>query len=231
MLSNNLRYDLQLLSSLICTESKILDIGCGEGDLLYFLQQQKKVQAFGLEISQNMVSKAIIKGLSVIQGNAESDLSIYPDQSFDYAILSQTIQATHNPPQILQQMLRISRYAIVSLPNFAFIQNRLHLLLKGEMPINKNIPYQWYETPNIHFCSIKDFTKLCHDLNFNIEQKIFTSYNKTLKYSTFANLFAQYGIFLLSKPVNITVIQQDRPFIANNSLLTCTQNSCTPNKS
>ena len=119
-----LRYDLQIIADFILPKSKVLDIGCADGELLYFLQQQKQVQSFGLEISQNLVSKAIIKGLSVIHGNAESDLSMYPSQSFDYAILSQTIQATHNPPQILQEMLRISRFAIVSLPNFAFLQNK-----------------------------------------------------------------------------------------------------------
>jgi len=207
-----LRYDLQIIADFILPKSKVLDIGCADGELLYFLQQQKQVQSFGLEISQNLVSKAIIKGLSVIQGNAESDLSMYPNQSFDYAILSQTIQATHNPPQILQEMLRISRFAIVSLPNFAFLQNRLHLMFKGEMPVNKHIPFQWYETPNIHFCSIKDFLKLCVELNFSIQQQVYLVKNTILpsflQNKFMANLWAQSAIFVLTKAEDICINQE-----------------------
>lgn len=208
----SLRYDLQIIADLISEKSKVLDIGCADGELLYFLQEHKQVQSFGLEISQNLVSKAIIKGLSVIQGNAESDLSIYPNQSFDYAILSQTIQATHNPPKILQEMLRISKFAIVSLPNFAFLQNRWHLMFKGEMPVNKHIPFQWYETPNIHFCSIKDFLKLCFDLNFLIEHQVYLVNNallpNILQNKFVANLLAQYAIFLISKANDINITQE-----------------------
>jgi methionine biosynthesis protein MetW len=218
---NDLRYDLQIIASLIPEKSKVLDIGCASGELLYFLQQNKKVQSFGLEISQNLVSKAIIKGLSVIQGNAESDLSMYPNQSFDYAILSQTIQATHNPPKILQEMLRISKFAIVSLPNFAFLQNRLYLMFKGEMPVNKHIPFQWYETPNIHFCSIKDFLNLCYDLNFSIHNQLYLVNNallpSILQNKFIANLFAQYAIFLITKTSDIN-ITQEKPIINSNTV-------------
>jgi methionine biosynthesis protein MetW len=142
-------------------------------------------------------------GLSVIQGNAEDDLNSYPNQSFDYTVLSQTLQATHNPKMVLEEMLRISKFAIVSLPNFAHIKNRLHLLLKGTMPVNKTIPFEWYETPNIHFCSIRDFEKLCDQLDFKVEQRFFLTSRKQLlaPFCKFflANLFAEYGIFLITK--------------------------------
>jgi methionine biosynthesis protein MetW len=201
--SQKIRYDLQVVADIISPNSKVLDIGCGDGELLNFLKNTKNIDARGLEISHTQVSKAIIRGLSVIHGNAENDLSIYPDKSFDYAVLSQTIQATQNPPKILLEMLRIANYAVVSLPNFAHIRNRFDLMFKGQMPVNKTIPYQWYETPNIHFCSILDFEKLCNDLDFNIKKKFFLTSNHCLSgffgNEFFSNLFAKYGIFLITK--------------------------------
>lgn len=203
IVNKKIRYDLEIIASLVKKNSRVLDIGCSEGELLYFLKHQKNANCRGIEILQEKVSKALARGLSVIQGSADEDLHYYPSQAFDYTILSHTLQATKKPKEVLQEMLRISKYAIVSLPNFAHYKNRLHLAIKGTMPVNKNIPFQWFETPNIHFCSIKDFEKLCADLNFKIEQKIFLNnkiklppfLNKTL----FANVFAQYGIFLISK--------------------------------
>ena len=159
--NNSNRADLQIISSLVDNESKVLDIGCGDGDLLQILTNQNNCDARGVEISHHSVSKALMKGLSVIQGDAEDCLDFYPDSEFDYAIMSHTIQATRRPDQMLQQMLRVSDKAIVSLPNFANFKNRFHLFFKGTMPVNESIPYQWYETPNIHFCSIKDFKNLC----------------------------------------------------------------------
>ena len=201
--AQKIRFDLRAIANLINKNSKVLDIGCGDGELLHFLKNTKNIDARGLEISHTQVSKALIRGLSVIHGNAENDLSIYPDKSFDYAVLSQTIQATQNPPKILIEMLRIANYAIVSLPNFAHIKNRFDLMFTGRMPVNKTLPYQWYETPNIHFCSILDFEKLCYDLDFKIQKKIFlTSSHRFLGVfgnELFANLFAKYGIFLITK--------------------------------
>jgi len=201
--NKKIRYDLEIIANLINKNSKVLDIGCGDGELLDFLKNTKNIDARGLEISHKQVSKALIRGLSVIHGNAENDLSIYPDKSFDYAVLSQTIQATQNPPKILLEMLRIANYAIVSLPNFAHIRNRFELMFKGQMPVNKTIPYQWYETPNIHFCSILDFEKLCLDLDFNIQKKIFLTSSHCFfgifGNEFFSNLFAKYGIFLITK--------------------------------
>jgi methionine biosynthesis protein MetW len=203
IVKRQIRYDLEIIAKLIKPESKVLDIGCGDGDLLDFLKKTKKVDGRGLEISQSQVSKALMRGLSVIQGNAENDLSVYPNQSFDYAVLSQTLQATHNPKEILEEMLRIAKFAIVSFPNFAHIKNRLHLLFHGAMPINKTIPFEWFETPNIHFCSINDFEKLCKQLDFDIQKKIFLTAKHQLisffGHGTIANLFAEYGIFLISK--------------------------------
>src|SRR5258708_2846121 len=134
---NHIRLDLELIANLITPNSKVLDIGCGDGELLDFLRHTKKIDGRGLEISHLQISKALSRGLSVIQGNAETDLSFYPNRNFDFAVLSQTIQATHDPKRILQDMLRIAEFAIVSLPNFAHIKNRLHLALHGTMPVNK----------------------------------------------------------------------------------------------
>lgn len=203
IVNHQIRYDLQIIANLVKPNSKVLDIGCGDGELLYFLKHQKNTDGRGLEIEQTKVSQALMRGLSVIQGNAEEDLNSYPNQTFDYTILSQTLQATQKPKEVLQEMLRIGKFAIVSLPNFAFYKNRLHLLLKGKMPVNKTIPFEWFETPNIHFCSIYDFEKLCQDLNFKIEKKIFLTSKGNLPklcHNSFcANILAEYGIFLISK--------------------------------
>lgn len=201
--THKIRFDLEIVASLIKPKSRVLDIGCGDGELLQFLSKTKIIDGRGLEISQAKVSQALQKGLSVVHGDAENDLAIYPDNSFDYAILSQTIQATHNPPKILWEMLRISKYAVISLPNFAHFKNRLHLLIKGTMPVSKTIPFQWYETPNIHFCSIRDFEILCQKMHFDIEARIFMTSKfripAILDYALFGNLFAEFGIFLLTK--------------------------------
>jgi methionine biosynthesis protein MetW len=216
IVSNHIRYDLEIIANLIKRNSKVLDIGCGEGELLYFLKKNKNVDGRGLEILQEKVSKSLARGLSVIQGNAEDDLSSYPNQSFDYTVLSQTLQATHKPKEVLEEMLRISKFAIVSLPNFAHIKNRLHLLFKGTMPVNKNIPFEWFETPNIHFCSIRDFEKLCNNLHFNIDKKIFlTARNQLpplLNNSIYANIFAEYGIFLITKKEFLASAQEEFAF-------------------
>ncbi len=200
---HQIRYDLEIIANLIAPNKKVLDIGCGDGELLEFLKKNKNADARGLEISQSQTSKALMRGLSVIQGNAENDLSFYPDRSFDYAILSQTIQATHNPKAILEEMLRIAEFAIISLPNFAHYKNRLHLFFKGTMPVNETIPFEWFDTPNIHFCSIKDFEKLCKNLNFHIKKMVFlTSKHRLISFlghKMIANFLAEYGIFLITK--------------------------------
>lgn len=198
-----IRYDLEIIANLVKENSSVLDIGCGGGELLNFLKNHKQANCRGLEISQEKVSKVLSLGISALQGDADEDLHYYPDQNFDYAILSQTLQATKKPKEVLQEMLRIAKYAIISLPNFAHYKNRLHLAIKGTMPVNKDIPYQWFETPNIHFCSIRDFEKLCNELNFEIKCEIFLNREnilpKPLHHLFFANFAAQYGIFLVTK--------------------------------
>ena len=200
---NQIRFDLEIIANLIEPDSKVLDIGCGNGELLKYLKDKKAVDARGLELSSIYVSESVRKGISVIQGNAEDDLIYYPDDSFDYAILSQTIQAMHDPRKVMEQMLRIARFAIISLPNFAYIKNRLYLTFKGEMPVSKTIPYQWYDTPNIHFCSIRDFEKLCIQMGFDIQKRIYLTNKRLLSgwcgTRMWANCFAEYGIFLITK--------------------------------
>ena len=172
IVTKQIRYDLEIISGMIDLGSKVLDIGCGDGELLYFLKNTKNIDVRGIEISQELVTKAIKKSIPVIQGDGEKDLEFYPNHNFDYAILSQTIQATQNPKKMLEEMLRIARFAIISLPNFANFKNRIQLLTLGKMPVNKNLPFSWYNTPNIHFCSIKDFENLCKELDFQINKKI-----------------------------------------------------------
>ena len=199
----HIRFDLEIIASLVKEKSKILDIGCGEGDLLKFLQKTKKINGKGLEISQTEASIAMSKGISVIQGDAENDLAYFPDNAFDYAILSQTLQATKEPDKLIAQMLRIAKYAIISFPNFAHFKNRLYLSVFGKMPVSKTIPYNWYDTPNIHFCSIQDFRNLCAKLGLSIRESIYlNNYKKLGKFTSnkiLSNLFAEYGIFLITK--------------------------------
>jgi methionine biosynthesis protein MetW len=220
IVKKQIRYDLEIISRLIAPASKILDIGCGDGELLEFLKKYKKADARGIEISQPLVTESIKKGISVIQGDGESDLEFYPDHSFDYAILSQTIQATKNPKQILQEMLRIAHCAIISLPNFTHYKNRWHIVFKGTMPVNKNLPFAWHDTPNIHFCSIRDFENLCDELGFKIKQKIFITAKHKLSnffnFSILPNLFAEYGIFLITNNQNSLTAEED--FIFSNKI-------------
>lgn len=199
----NIRSDFQHISNLINPSSKILDIGCGDGKLLQYLKKQKGSNVRGLEISQELVSKAISRGISAIQGDCEQDLFNYPNNHFDYAILTQTLQALKDPKSLIEEMLRIAKFAIISFPNFAHYQNRFQLFFSGKMPVKESIPYQWYDTPNIHFCTIKDFENLCQKMDISITKRTYFNQNNNIIYSfskrIFANFFAEYGIFLISK--------------------------------
>lgn len=201
-----MRPDFKIIADIISAKARVIDIGCGNGDLLKYLAKKKQVEGRGIELDQRNASRAVSRGISVIQGDADADLKYYPDKSFDYAILSQTIQATKNPKEILLEMLRIANHAIVSFPNFGHIRNRLYLCLKGRMPVTKNLSYEWYETPNIHFCTIKDFVALAGELGLTIEKKYYvTRYGGESLFSgligglSLANLFGDQGIFLLKK--------------------------------
>ena len=163
------RVDLTLIAEMINHDARVLDVGCGDGDLLELLTRTKNVDGRGIELSQEGVNASVARGLSVIQGDADTDLRDYPDDAFDYVILSQTIQATRNPREVLMQMKRIGRRAVVSLPNFGNWRIRLQLLWTGRMPVTRSLDQKWYDTPNIHLCTVRDFVSLCDELGFHID--------------------------------------------------------------
>jgi methionine biosynthesis protein MetW len=197
------RVDLRLIAEMVAAGSRVLDIGCGDGALLDILAQQKGVDARGIELSREGVAKAVSRGLAVVQGDADTDLANYPDDLFDYVILSQTLQATRHPKDVLDHMLRIGRHAIVSLPNFGHWRMRLQLLFKGRMPRTSNLPYEWWNTPNIHFCTIRDFVSLTEIIGADIirSEALDASggrFRLTLPWS-FWNLFGEQAVFLLKR--------------------------------
>lgn len=197
------RADLRLVADLIDPNSRVLDVGCGDGALLELLTSTKQVDGRGLELSQAGVNACVARGLSVVQGDADTDLSSYPDKAFDYVILTQTIQATRNPRRVLQELLRIGHRVVVSLPNFGYWKARLMLAFGGKMPMTKALDQPWYETPNIHLCTIRDFINLCDDMDVVFE-KAFARRALGRPYLfrspvLFANLFAEEAIFVLSR--------------------------------
>ena len=196
------RVDLLNLASMVEPGSRVLDVGCGDGSLLRLLAEKRSVDARGIELSQSGVNLCVAKGLSVIQGDADTDLVYYPDGSFDYVILSQTLQAMWQPRVVLEHMLRIGRRAIVSFPNFGHWKIRLQLLATGRMPVTKNLAYTWYETPNIHFCTINDFIALVDDMGAVIEQaSALDRFGRPVEMSlprAMWNLFGEQAVFVLS---------------------------------
>lgn len=166
------RVDLLLVADMVEPGSRVLDIGCGDGELLQILESRKGVDGRGIELSQRGVNECVAKGLAVVQGDADHDLVDYPDNSFDYVILSQTLQATRNPRAVLEHLLRIGRRAVVSFPNFGHWRMRMQLVTRGRMPITEHLPQPWYETPNIHFCTIKDFLALVQELGAELERAV-----------------------------------------------------------
>ena len=198
-----IRVDLQVIADLVQDGARVLDVGCGDGALLDWLAHYKKVDARGIEISQHGVNAAVSRGLSVIQGDADSDLVQYPDQSFDYVVLSHTIQATRNARRVLDEMLRIGRRVVVSLPNFGHLDVRFRLMFLGRMPVSKRLPYSWYDTPNIHFCTIRDFVELAKDVGARVDQAIvLDGTGKRLPFSLpwiVWNLLGAQAVFLLSR--------------------------------
>jgi len=196
-----MKKEFKVISELIEKKSKALDVGCGDGDLMKYLFENKTKDIRGLEISKKSVQNCLSKGLPVIEGNAENDLMQFPNHSFEYVILSQTLQAFLNPEKVIKELLRVGKKAIVTIPNFGHWKVRLKLLINGTMPLTENLPYEWHNTPNLHMCTIKDFFIFCEKRNIKIlrslalnQEKISEISVKNLKYK---NLMSDLGIFLI----------------------------------
>jgi methionine biosynthesis protein MetW len=201
--SNGGRVDLVLVADMVTKGARVLDVGCGDGELLHILAERRGVDGRGIELSREGVNECVSKGLAVIQGDADADLIDYPDDAFDYVILSQTLQATRQPRFVLEQMLRIGQRAVVSFPNFGHWRIRLQVLLFGRMPQTDNLPYTWYDTPNIHFCTIKDFRALCNVVGARMERAVaLNAWGTPLRLNApwwFWNLFGEQAVFLLTR--------------------------------
>ena len=193
----SLRPDLQAITEAISARSRVLDIGCGDGALLAHLRDKKQVDARGMEIDGSCVERCVAQGLSVVQGDANRDLADYPDKGFDYTVLSQTLQTATRPDQMLDQLLRVGRQAFVSFPNFAHWRTRSALLLGGRMPVTRAIPVSWYETPNIHHVTVKDFRELAEEKNARVEREWFFANGKPVTSGT--NWRAEFAVFQLSR--------------------------------
>ena len=198
-----MKQEFKIIAELIETNTRVLDVGCGDGTLMEFLKNNKKIDIRGIEISKNNVQQCIGKGLTVIEGDAEKDLSQFPDGSFDFVILSQTLQAFLNPEKVISELLRVGKKAIVTIPNFGYWKIRLHLLIKGTMPVTRTLPDEWYNTPNLHMCTIKDFFNFCENRKINLYKSIAFQNLKSSKITdknlTLKNLTAVLGIFLIEK--------------------------------
>lgn len=194
-----LRADLALIAAQIAPGNRVLDVGCGDGALLDFLQQERQVDARGIELSHAGVSAAMARGLSVVQGDADTDLRDFPSHIFDVAVLSQTLQATQNPLLVLEELLRIARRAIVSFPNFGHWRVRTALMFGGRMPITRALPVEWYETRNIHLCTIRDFELMCHAHGIDILKAYYLIDGRASRRHWLANLRAEQGLFILSR--------------------------------
>ena len=197
-----MKREFEIISELLPNNSRVLDIGCGDGTLINFLSKEKNIDVRGLELDEENVETCISKGLSVIEGDAETELGQFPDKSFDFVILSQTLQAFYNPVTVLEHLLRIGKSSIVSIPNFGYWKVRTSLLFFGRMPETGSLPYKWYDTPNLHMCTIKDFYELCKSRNISMKKIIGINNNRTSLIHNnnikLKNLFSEVGIFLIS---------------------------------
>ena len=198
-----MKKEFKIIAGLIENNTRVLDVGCGDGTLMKYLKDEKHVDTRGLEISKKNVQDCTSKGLFVIEGNAEKDLHQFPNLSFDYVILSQTLQAFYNPEKVINDLLRVANKAIVTIPNFGHWKVRIHLLLKGTMPITETLPNEWYNTPNLHMCTIKDFFNFCSKKKIELYKSIALNGEKTSKINSgninIKNLSSELGIFLIKK--------------------------------
>tara|TARA_Y100001970_G_scaffold288991_1_gene417990 strand:+ start:1138 stop:1731 length:594 start_codon:yes stop_codon:yes gene_type:complete len=196
-----MKKEFKVIADLLPKNVRVLDVGCGDGSLMNLLIKEKNISARGLEIKEEYVKQCINKGLSVIEGDAETELHQFPDQSFDYVILSQTLQAFYNPEQVLKDLLRVGKSAIVSIPNFGYWRVRTSLLFFGKMPMTKTLPYSWHDTPNLHMCTIKDLFNFCLNRNIKINKIVGLNENRISEIKKnnleIKNLFSKIGIFLL----------------------------------
>ena len=196
-----MKSEYRIIADIIQENTRVLDVGCDEGILMEFLKENKNVDIRGIEISKKKVQICIAKGLTVIEGNAEVDLKQFPNKSFDYVVLGQTLQAFVNPEKVIRELLRVGKKAIVTIPNFGHWKVRLNLLIKGTMPITKSLPNDWYNTPNIHMCTIKDFVKFSKVIDFKIFKSLALIDNKVSNINKtnlfYKNLFGELGIFLI----------------------------------
>ena len=197
-----MKNEFKIIANLLPSQSRVLDVGCGDGTLIKELINKKNIDARGIELGEENVKECILKGLSVIEGNAETELNQFPDKAFDFVILSQTLQAFYQPENVLEQLLRIGDKVIISIPNFGYWQIRAKLLFFGKMPITNSLPYSWHDTPNLHMCSIKDFYQFCEKKKIKIDkvigingEKISSIYRINLEMK---NLLSEVGIFLIS---------------------------------
>ena len=198
-----MKSEYKIITDIIDKNSRVLDVGCDDGALMEFLKKNKNVDIRGIEISKEKVQICISKGLIVIEGNAEFDLKQFPNKSFDYVVLGQTLQAFVNPELVIKELLRVGKKAIVTIPNFGHWKVRLSLMIKGTMPVTKTLPNEWYNTPNIHMCTIKDFFKFSKTINFKIFKSLALVNKKVSNISNSnlltKNLFSELGIFLIEK--------------------------------
>jgi len=197
-----MKNEFKIIANLLPAQSRVLDVGCGDGTLIEALIKQKDIDARGIELEENKVKQCISKGLSVIQGNAETELGQFPDKAFDFVVLSQTLQAFYQPENVLNELLRIGKKAIISIPNFGYWQVRTSLLFFGKMPVTKSLPDSWYNTPNLHMCSIKDFYQFCDNKKIRMDKIIGINNEKISSVNRInlemKNLLSEVGIFLIS---------------------------------
>ena len=196
-----MKKEFKVIAQIIQNNKRVLDVGCSDGILMEYLKSNQNNDVRGLEPEKNDVQKCIAKGLSVIEGDAEKELIQFPEKSFDYVVLSQTLQAFLYPEKVLNQLLRIGKQTIVSIPNFGYWKVRIHLLLKGTMPVTKNLPNEWYDTPNLHMCTIQDFVNFCKEKNIKIDRSLCLTNEKISEITNtnmfYKNVLSQLGIFLI----------------------------------